>query len=477
MASLVAPILFSQRFNISPSALDAAGLLDPILNADTKLFIDPLLLSSSNNDTMRRNGFDALKDRFNKIVRLVIASQRRGDVAWRNAARLLDLNERPETGLGYGGASTSGASRPDDIRQKVLATAKEITQLGETDPQIISLMGMFEDGIGPDTISDLTTNSILPVLCSLTEDFCRSQNVPIENFPKYDANLPENPLRPGTPVILVPKDILRELPLAVDWSDVSRVILEIEEIRDSFNKFLGPMLEVTVRDRKRALRAATLENLKNFQDAFSVVLESSDNYDPNADVLNFYNFRKILNSNLSQFAGSVTPAATKSKDELARIVREIIANFKYQIENNNMWELLWHGEVPKRERASQLLFFALADVFCRANNIDISPETHSGGGPVDFKFSSGYTNRIVVEIKRSMGTVVHGYKTQTEIYKRAARTDEAIFIIINVGKLGEKLKVITQWQKVRKNAGQSSPEIVIVDALKKASASKRDESD
>ena len=81
-------------------------------------------------------------------------------------------------------------------------------------------------------------------------------------------------------------------------------------------------------------------------------------------------------------------------------------------------------------------------MFCKANNIDISPETNMGGGPVDFKFSHGYSKRLLVEIKLSKGQVVHGYKKQLEVYKDASKTDMAILLVIDVGGMGGKLSKI-----------------------------------
>ena len=476
MAKLVNPVLFSQRFGIKPAALEQAGLLDPVLNSDTKLFIDPVLLSRSNNKLISKVAFEALRTAFSEIVRLVAASQQRNDVAWRNAAKRLNLRERPETGLGYGGASTSGASRPDDIKQKVLNTAKEIVTLGENDPEIISLMGLFEEGIGPDTISDLTTNLILAQLSQLTTAFCKSQKIGTEDFTGFPSPLPANPFRTDRPIILVPKDILRDLPLAVDWSDVSRVVAEIEEIRDRFNRLVGPIAKATVGERKQALKRAAMSSLENFRAFFREFLASGDTYDPNDDILNFYAFRKLMTSDLTAFRGKIKPATTPSRAELQRIVTEIIGHFRQLVEKNNMWELLWTPDKkPKRERAAQLLFFAISDVFCKANDIDISPETNSGGGPVDFKFSKGYSNRVIVEVKRSIGTVEHGYKVQTEKYKDAADTDAAIFMIIDVGGMGQKLARIKKHQKALTDQGMKASQIEVINAKRQKSASRSED--
>lgn len=474
MARLIHPVLFSQQFGVAQAEFTKAGLLDPVLNSDTKLFIDPLLLSSSSNRLIARDAFELLKTRFGEIVNLVAASKVPGDKAWRTAAERMNLNERPETGLGYGGASTSGSSRPAALKQKILTTAREIIELGEDNPQIISLMGLFEEGVGPDSISDLTTNIITPVLAKITTDFCTQHSIPTRAFERFGgAYLPENPMRPGSAVLLVPRDILRDLPLAADWSDVSRVVLEIAEIRDAFNQFLGPLTKATLGQRKRALKKAFLQSLDLFKRVFAEFLAASDNYDPNVDMLNFYAFRNIISSDMAMFAGKIKPAGVPSATELERIVKEVIAHFRTLVEHNNLWELLWIGGKPKRERAAQLLFFAVADAFCKANNLDVSPEVNSGGGPVDFKFSHGYANRLVVEVKRSRGTVVHGYRTQLEIYKNASGTDAGIFLVIDVGKMGKKLQTIEALRRERIAAGERASLIEVVDAKRRDSASKR----
>jgi hypothetical protein len=135
--------------------------------------------------------------------------------------------------------------------------------------------------------------------------------------------------------------------------------------------------------------------------------------------------------------------------------------------------LLWDGNTPRYEKAAQLLFFAVAEAYCRANDIDISPETDSGGGPVDFKFSTGYTGRYLVELKLSTGRVVHGYQTQLNVYRDASGQCEASYLVVNVGKMGRKLATIREIRRKLVEKGDSAPSIEGVDARLKPSASKR----
>jgi hypothetical protein len=155
------------------------------------------------------------------------------------------------------------------------------------------------------------------------------------------------------------------------------------------------------------------------------------------------------------------------------VVNDTLALFKRHVETGNLWEELWVGDKPKKERASQLIYYAIADAFCKANDLDISPEANMGGGPIDFKFSRGYKARVMIEMKRSGGTVVHGYEKQLEFYRAAAQTDFAVFVVIDYGDLGNKLREIRDIQKDRLNRGERASEIVVIDATPKASASKR----
>ncbi len=139
MAKIINPKLFSQQFGVPKADIDKAGFLDPLLNADTKLFIDPLLLRKSSNAILRTKGIAAFRKRTSDIVSLLMASPTNTGPAWTAALRLLDLHERRETCLGYGGTGTSGSSRPDGLKARILNTTRDIVKLGVTNPEIIGL--------------------------------------------------------------------------------------------------------------------------------------------------------------------------------------------------------------------------------------------------------------------------------------------------------------------------------------------------
>ena len=106
--------------------------------------------------------------------------------------------------------------------------------------------------------------------------------------------------------------------------------------------------------------------------------------------------------------------------------------------------------------------------------MDITPEADSGSGPVDFKFSTSYQNRVLVEIKLSTNRLLHGYETQLEAYKSAEHTTKAVFLVIDVGSdLESKLNQILTLKNARASKGKPISEIEVIDGRIKKSASKR----
>ncbi|WP_342040176.1 hypothetical protein [Aeromonas caviae] len=471
MAKIQNPLLFSKHFGVDEKELEKAGLIDPFLNVDTQLFIDPVLLEKSDHPKISVNAYKNFRDHFSNYVRLLAISKTEGDAAWKGARKLLDLREPAHTGLGYGGSSRSGSSRPEDVREVMMKTAKEIIDLGTNDPEMVSLMGFFEENVGPDTISDFTTRVIIESLAEITNEFCTSHGIPI-----VKSDLPSGcalPVFEEAPMILVPRDIVRDLPIANDWSDIEAAALQNQLIRDRVNQYLAHLIKPTIKERKAALRYAALGSPVAFEHFLGSVKEHSDSYDPNEDALAYYKVREILRSDLSSFRQTSVPDIHKGPEELKTLVITTIEQFKHHVEKGNLWEELWIGSKPKKERAAQLIYFAMTDCFCKANNVDVSPEANMGGGPIDFKFSDGYNARVLVEMKRSSGTVKHGYEKQLEIYKDASRTNFGIFVVMDFGDLGGKLAQIQMIRNERLDKGEQASEIIVIDATKKLSASKR----
>lgn len=477
MATVKNPALFSKHFHVKPKELERLGIFDPILNADTKLFIDPLLLKQSSQATIKRDASAAFEDHFGKIIKLLVASREVGDAAWRNAMRMFIFKEPRETCLGYGDRTIHGSAIGPTLGTSLLRTAKQIVDTGVRDPELFALLKLLEEGIGPDRISDMTTHVIRPALIKFNEAILPKLGVKTEDISidRTLHSLARNPFEADKKiaVLLLPKDILRELPVVNDWSDVADAADKNRELRDRVSEQIGNIWEIKTRKDKEKARDAVLRSRDGYEalkEAISRIQKVP--YDAAADPEGHYLWRSVLAEIAALFPVKIVAAKQKNLKELERIVDEIIAAFSDLVENKGQWYHLWQNGKPRRERAAQRLFFAIAEAYCKANDIDVSPETDSGGGPVDFKFSNG-SICVVVELKLSTGRVVHGYQTQIEVYKAAAGTARGKFLVVDVGSMGQKVKTIFDMRNARAKKGEPVTDIIVVDGRKKKPASIR----
>ena len=138
-----------------------------------------------------------------------------------------------------------------------------------------------------------------------------------------------------------------------------------------------------------------------------------DSYDLAADPAGELFWRKLATTLATEQPFELRPPATLDVDGVANVVEQIIGQFRFLIEDRRFSEELYANGKPRPEKAAQRLFFAVAYAYCKANNLDVTPEAETGNGPVDFKVSQGFRGRVLVEIKLSTNG-----KLVADVYKR-----------------------------------------------------------
>ena len=132
-----------------------------------------------------------------------------------------------------------------------------------------------------------------------------------------------------------------------------------------------------------------------------------------------------------------------------------------------MWKFFHNNDgTHKNESFAQMLFFAIAHSYCEANNLDISPEPNSGNGPIDFKISQGFNDKINIEMKLSTNTkLLHGYKSQLAIYNKAENTNQSKFVIVQLyDKDTAKIEKVYQYKRQNETINNKLPDIFVIDA-------------
>ncbi|WP_417470445.1 hypothetical protein [Maricaulis sp.] len=479
-------VRFSTHFGIDPKWMNSNNVFDPNLDLDSPLFVDPFLLDRSTHSEFNDCGFRAFEERFTAIHRLLGASKAEGDKAWTSALKLFNFSEAKGmsgTCLGYSKNSTSGRGFGKVLAEKSLRWAKEVIDLGVKDPELFSSLSLFESGIGADRVSDMVVSIVAPCICEFNERMiAKAANdlgivIPTEIFRLRDTKyrLARNPYtNTVTPVLLLADDILRHHELLDEPGAIDRAIACNEAMRDRASYHIGEIFKLRQKNEIADAKAKALESAEAFQ-AFLDILKgiNETGYDVKNDPLGLVNWsdgvREIVKTNVPSLT---VDKALDEIEQINKVVLLIISYFKDVIEKNRLNRLFYdEAKHPRHEKYAQLLFFGVAKWVCDTNNIDISPESDGGAGPVDFKFSTG-TKKILVELKLSTNPkVVPGYQKQMDAYEAAEDSQIGHYVVLDVGKMGKKAEQLLEFKNEHPSYAKIR-DIHFIDATLKDSASR-----
>jgi hypothetical protein len=479
MAKIRNPRVFSQVFDIKPEKLADAGVFDPILNVDTRLFVDPLLLRKSSFKLVREKAADKLDEHFAQTFRVVRSIRQKGGISWRTALRMLTFREPLSTCLGYGKGTIGGSGIGQGLARRLVDTAMEIVERGIEDPGLFHLLPLIEQDLGADRISDMTCHTVKHELAEFTAEVCRDMGIETQVFElgSKEYELPVNPHRQkALPVLLVPSDILRPLPIATSWEEIADAAGENEKLRRKVNKHVGDIWSNEWHNpSKRELRKVLLNNKSAFETILEVVKKAEINsYDIANDPEGLFRWLAYRSPDNVEFSEDIEFPSETSGEAAVSIIETIIREFRLLVEKKGLWKSLWAEHKPLKEPYAQRIFFAVCHCFCKYHDIDVTPEADTGTGAVDFKFSKGYGSRILVEMKLSTNSrLVRAYEKQMEAYEAAEQPLRSYYLVVNVGGIGKKEEKLLELRNNLASKGKRPPAIEWVDGRRKASASKR----
>lgn len=205
----------SRHFQLNKSQAEL-DFVDVELARDMPLFIDPFAIS------LRRDrwGSDAhaiITTFFQSVIDAIRAS----DLA-RARTLLSHLREPNETRLGLSTGRPQGAGIGAMQSEQILAALSQSQAVQTGFLNTLEECELLIAGIGPDKISDLSTNIIRAHLASYTKDQCVLLNMPTRQCsigPYFDLSSRswqstyfDLPVVDGSPLLLVPKSIARYQP-------------------------------------------------------------------------------------------------------------------------------------------------------------------------------------------------------------------------------------------------------------------------
>jgi hypothetical protein len=360
-----------------------------------------------------------------------------------------------------------------ELRGRILQTAKAIIDAGTRDPEIFEVVGLFEEDVGADRISDMIANIVIGDILKFSSRVYSKLGVigsPV-TLGGFVGHAPVNPFN-NAPILLVPRSILRDLPMARDWSDVDHVAAENARLRKQVNDLIGNTWKSASRVRKSDVKRAILAHPELVRDLIKQYKEKGAiEYDFDEDRSGEVVWLPLAIRAVADFPLELTVPQKRTIENLEQIVDKICNHFKSLIENNNFSKDLYlNTGKPKHEHAAQRMFFGMASLYCQELDIDISAEANAGRGPVDFKFSVGHSRKVVVEVKLTTnGKLISGFQNQVTAYMNAESTRRGCYLVLDVG--GTK-KFKDRFRKVVNDSNSVYPKVIWVDGAVKKTGSK-----
>jgi hypothetical protein len=435
------PVYFSDYFKVDKAKLDKLGVFDPILNYDTKVFVEPLLLEKSSNQIIR-DSFTTYQKFFSNLLLLLQKAEQANslDRCWRTAKKMVNFPEYNYTCIGYSSYSTDGRGSGTEFNDKILQSAKEIIDLAENNPDIFLLLPLLEDGIAGDRISDMVQNIIDDDICKYTAYVTQKLGIEgninhnTKNLNRY--SLLKNPYS-KSPIKLIPRDILLSLPVA-DYVDsfIEEVATDNENLRVIINKSIGDIWHKTNKSyRKEVLLREVKTNKSFFIETVQALREASlEHYDLDQDYQGLYKWLKNSEQFINFELSKEIRECTDDIEALSFAVRAIIHHFKDMIENKEIWKTFWakcdDSYKHVREYYSQMLFFTVANTWLTSQNSNINVDVINHHQPtVGFTISG--KNNITVHIKHgNNGYLASMYNKLLDKYRKHHQNNNFAFYLV-----------------------------------------------
>lgn len=460
-------VFMSDFFGINYEIFEEKGIFDAFLDHDSNFFINILRLKETTTPEFI-NSYNKINDYYRQIILLLDNADldTKKDLCYKKALSLFRFSEVNGINLGFS-ESSSGNGFGQTLTEQVVNNAYYIVKKGCKEPELFHLLQLFEENIGPDRLSDMIATIILPDIKTYTLRIMEELEINPSKYPNEIFNKEGfivNKFR-NFPIYFLPIEILHELPVAKSWEDVEYAASQNDAIRREVNAVIGDEWnDWTTVERKAYIRENVFMNL----DAFSRVIDEYRKSNLNIIDLakdNKYHALKLWQNIKEQFEFSINFPSDNLITSLegAKIAVE---NFKDWVENNKGWSVI--NREP--EKVVQRLIHLASKKFLEENNLDLSCEPNEGPGPSDFKISRG-NDKTIIELKLSSNNdYLNGYTDQIKRYGEAEKTDNMLYVYIDVGNPRRTGKLLQEY-KLNLSHGYTMPIVYVIDANIQTSAS------
>lgn len=443
----------SEYLEASHADFDKYGIYDGYANTDSELYINPKLLKRCTVSELK-GSYNKVVSHFMKIIDLLRKSKEMSsnDLMWQCALKMFSFPEPNGVALGTSELSINGNGLNGETAENALKKLKEMVDNGIDDPQIFGLLAVIQKNIGVDRVSDMISNIIYDDLLKYSENMLKKINISELSEVEYLNKKYYIKKRPnGSNLILIPKQILSNIPPFIDYYSIQEIIDENinikQEIYSMFyeaNKKLKnkTISQVNIQDLEKE---QVFEIIKKFNLYTKILNNNSlitvEPYDFEIDEDGIHKpIDKISKMYADREKDVVSEVLRIRNSDFSGLVEDLISNYKFIIENKGLNQDLYH-EIKtksgkkyfrnKNEGFSHRLFIATIEGIKKIKNFDYTFEPKSANGELDFRFTRG-DEVIVVEFKLSTNKLKHGYNTQLVEYMKREKSYQGYYVIIKV---------------------------------------------
>lgn len=382
---------------------------NPQVEWDTPLFVEAMLMKNTNIPEFK-NSYQKIVDFFsNAIVKVETG------ITEKEKKRMLYFDEVKEANLGYSYDSNGGNGLTGKTAMKVLDNLKQFIDEDLFKVQDFATISLFDGRVSADRMSDMVLNITKNDFINYSCRVARENNFPIKEFKLkrefnfktmtwvYEfTNIPYivNDEGREIPVLLIPRDFLgSHLYWNVDDFIGWLYVYEKDFVKSILDFNLKKDLKANSKNiLKEIIKSGRSDILKRYSEAAS----NLSAYDLNIDKKSINNTYEKAQS----FYSEIRPNLIKIKQDPSKmpvleIVEFLVEELKSNIIDQKGYTVIMPTKnkfiaEPKISKFVQLIFQnRIKDA---GFNIDISPETNSGHGPVDFKISRG-DDKVLLENK------------------------------------------------------------------------------
>jgi hypothetical protein len=477
---------FTEQFNVERPA--DADWFDLNVHQDTPLYVDPFLVFDDEDDRWVGARDEVLTFFQATLDLLKLASGQTDSGHWQKAERFLQCPEPKEFALGLAMGHPEGSGIGPDMARQICRNLDlfRVWQR-DADDRLLGMVSILTPGLGVDRISDMVCNILKSRFISYTEDVCGELDVPVESMDIRHSSwvaancrwqskpkaLPRSPAFHGA-ILLTPERFLKDIPRVTaddfwTWSTIE----ENEVLRYELNYDLALSLN---RTEKARLGRDLARKAPDILDRYvGNAINNPSPYDVDGDPDGLVGWpeagRQIANA-------TTAPQPPTNQEEFESWLIALATTFKSAVEDQGLWRVLWNTgyKTHRQEKITQATCRHGWVAHCQASNIDITSEAETGRGPVDFKFTQGWSMRGLIEVKHiDNNQFFHGATTQLPIYLKGENVAFGVYLCVGYRDRDfddERLKVVEDTCKSIAAQGSFRMVSIFVDARPPKSASK-----